>query len=282
MTYLDPKNDLTFKKIFGEHPEILMDFLNAILPLPTNQQIIELSYLQAEQTPVIPLFKNSIVDVKCVDSIGRIFIVEMQMLWTDSFANRVVFNASKALVKQLEKGEEYRNLQPVYALSLVNQNYDNNTTEYLHHYKIVNVENKNMTLNGLEFVFVELPKIKTENLPTDVRKRAWLRFFTEIKDHSTIIHQEIKNNPETLKALDLLQESAFNEEELESYDKHWDNVSIEKTILGDAKRSGINEGIEQGEFKKNLELAKNFKSLGVDIQKISKATGLSINEIEKL
>jgi hypothetical protein len=30
MKYLDPKNDLIFKKIFGEHPDILMSFLNSM------------------------------------------------------------------------------------------------------------------------------------------------------------------------------------------------------------------------------------------------------------
>ena len=29
--YLDPKNDLTFKRIFGEHPDLLIDFLNALM-----------------------------------------------------------------------------------------------------------------------------------------------------------------------------------------------------------------------------------------------------------
>lgn len=33
MKYLDPKADLTFKKIFGKHPDLLMSLLNALLPL---------------------------------------------------------------------------------------------------------------------------------------------------------------------------------------------------------------------------------------------------------
>ena len=33
MRYLDPKNDLTFKKVFGQHPHLLRSFLNALLPL---------------------------------------------------------------------------------------------------------------------------------------------------------------------------------------------------------------------------------------------------------
>jgi hypothetical protein len=31
MRYLDPKNDLTFKKVFGQHPHLLKSLLNALL-----------------------------------------------------------------------------------------------------------------------------------------------------------------------------------------------------------------------------------------------------------
>ncbi|MDR0711701.1 MAG: Rpn family recombination-promoting nuclease/putative transposase, partial [Prevotellaceae bacterium] len=36
--YLDPKNDLTFKRIFGEHPDLLKSFLNALMPLEERQR----------------------------------------------------------------------------------------------------------------------------------------------------------------------------------------------------------------------------------------------------
>ena len=32
--YLDPKEDLTFKKVFGEHPNLVASLLNSLLPLP--------------------------------------------------------------------------------------------------------------------------------------------------------------------------------------------------------------------------------------------------------
>jgi membrane protein DedA with SNARE-associated domain len=43
-----------FKKIFGEHPALLMDFLNALPPLPADGLIVALGYLAPEQIPVIP------------------------------------------------------------------------------------------------------------------------------------------------------------------------------------------------------------------------------------
>src|SRR5437868_3161288 len=111
--YLDPKADVVFKKIFGEHPHLLISFLNAVLPLAQDSPIVELWYLSSEQIPSIPAFKHTIADVKCKDAKGRVFIVEMQMNWTDSFKQRLLFGTSQAFVKQLEKGCEYKLLQPV-------------------------------------------------------------------------------------------------------------------------------------------------------------------------
>jgi len=93
MKYLDPKNDLIFKKVFGEYPDILMSFLNSTLPLPQGQEIVELEYLSPEMTPETFLEKFTSIDVRCKDSRGRQFLVEMQMDRTTAFRQRVLFNA---------------------------------------------------------------------------------------------------------------------------------------------------------------------------------------------
>ena len=51
MKYLDPKADLTFKKIFGNHPARLISLLNALLPLSEEEQIHEIKYLPTELVP---------------------------------------------------------------------------------------------------------------------------------------------------------------------------------------------------------------------------------------
>ena len=45
---------------------------------------------------------------------------------------------------------------------------------------------------------------------------------------------------------------------------------------------GMERGMEKGSKNKSIEIATNFKNLGIDIETISKATGLSKEEIEKL
>ncbi len=72
MKYLNPKADLTFKRVFGEHPDLVMSLLNALLPLTAEQEITEIEYLPLEMVPCNPLrSKNSIVDVRCKDKNGH-------------------------------------------------------------------------------------------------------------------------------------------------------------------------------------------------------------------
>ena len=247
MRYLDPKNDLTFKRVFGEHPHLLKSFLNSLLPLETPIDTIE--YLPAELVPEIPVFKNSIVDVRCVDLLGRQFIVEMQMLWTDSFKSRVVFNASKAFVRQIERGKEYNELQPVYSLNIINENFEPDLVEYLHHYKIVHILHSNKVIPGLEFIFIELPKFNAHKFTDKKLNVLWLRFLSEIKDNQEGLPQVFLEVPELKEATDLLKESSFTKAQLETYDKYWDGISSEKSLLSGAFDHGKIEGKIEGKME---------------------------------
>lgn len=295
MRFLDPKNDLVFKRVFGEHANILISLLNALLPLDENQTIVTLDYLPPELVPEIPIIKNSIVDVRCSDNYGRQFIVEMQMLWTDSFKSRVLFNASKAYVRQLGKGIEYMGLQPVYALSIVNEIFEKDTTTYFHHYKLVHTENNAKTIEGLQLIFVELPKFKPQNIGQKKLNVLWLRYLSEIKNGTEMMDEELlkelRSVPEIAQALELTKESAFTRAELEAYDRYWDAISTEKTLIADAemrgltmgKEQGIQIGQEQGIEHKAKETALNLKSLGkLTIEEIAEVTGLELQVVRGL
>ena len=157
MRYLDPKNDLTFKRIFGEHPHLLKSFLNGIMPFEKEDQyIVSLEYLPTELVPILPELKNSIVDVRCVDNFGRHIIIEVQLIFSDSFFSRVLFNASKTYSKQLLKKESYLNLAPVYSLNIINDDMHLEGGDFYHHYTISDKKHPDRKLNGMEFLFIEL------------------------------------------------------------------------------------------------------------------------------
>ncbi len=251
--YLDPKNDLTFKKIFGEHPDLLISFLNALMPLEEGQLIESVEYLPSELVPNNPAKKDSIVDVRCRDNRGRQFIVEMQMFWSEMFKNRMVFNASKAYVRQIGKGDSYELLQPVYGLGIINDIFDHETAEFYHHYQTVNRNNTTEVIDGLEFVMVELPKFKPENWKDKKMAVLWLRFLKEVKDMTENVSQDLLENADIRKALDICQESAFTMDELEIYDRYWDYVSTEKGIADSAKKEGRAEGWVEGKMEGKAE-----------------------------
>ena len=243
MKYLDPKADLSFKKVFGEHPDLVISLLNALLPFNTpEEEITNVEYLPAELVPENPLRKNSIVDVRCRDARGRQFIVEMQMIWSPEFEQRVPFNAAKAYVRQLDGGEDYRLLEPVYSLNLVNEIYEPGMPEYYHYYRLVHVEHTEKVIEGLHLVFVELPKFTPRTYSEKKMQALWLRYLTEINEDTREIPTELLANPDIRKAITQIEESAFTKGQLYSYEKFWDTISVEKTLFNSGKREGLQEG----------------------------------------
>jgi predicted transposase/invertase (TIGR01784 family) len=288
--YFDPKNDMLFKRVFGEHENLLRSFLNAMLPLPEDAPIVSLEYLTPEQVPEVPgLFKNSIVDVKCKDSTGRIFIVEMQILWSPSFQQRMIFNGSKAYVKQLKVGMPYSDLRPVYALALINGIFDKNTDDFYHHYQIVNLENTTKKLEGLEFVFVELPKFKAKT-PVDKRMQAkWLRFLSEVNENTQTLDAELMDDADIASALDLVKVAKLTEAEIAAYHDREDKVRIELSIHADLERGRVEgkaegkaEGLVEGRHAGALEIAKHLLAAGMAAQSVAAATQLSLDDVKRL
>lgn len=290
MRYLDPKADLTFKKVFGEHPDLVISLLNALLPLETGEEVMEIEYLPAELVPENPLRKNSIVDVRCKDKCGRQYLVEMQMVWSPEFQQRVLFNASKAYVRQVKTGEEYELLQPVYSLNLVNDVFEPELEGFYHYYKMVHVEHSEKVIDGLHLIFVELPKFNPRNYSEKKMQVLWLRYLTEINEQTREIPAELMENPEIKKAVSVLEESAFTDAQLLGYEKFWDIISVEKTLYGSGWRRGVKEGREEGmkagkakgEAEMQRKIACNLKRVGLPLDVIIQTTGLTAKEIDIL
>lgn len=271
--FLDPRSDVVFKKIFGQHPELIKSFLNNILPLPEGRFIESLEYLTPEQSPRIPAMKNTIVDVKCTDQKGRIFIVEMQMSWSKSFMQRFLFGTSKAYVQQLESGKTYSTLCPVYGVALLNEVFEKETEEWFHHYRLTHTKNVDKTLEGIELLFLELPKFNPKTFEHRKIGVLWLRFLRETKELESI-PAEFKDSPEVLKAIELSEESAYTKAELEAYDEYLDAIRVEQTVREDSYEEGVQ--------KTTLAIAQKMLVKGKNIEEISELTGLSVKEIEQI
>lgn len=275
--FLDPKSDIVFKKIFGQHPALIKSFLNNVLPLPEGHLIESVEYITPEQAPRIPAMKNTIVDVKCLDETGRIFIVEMQMTWTPTFVKRFLFGTSRAYVQQLDAGESYDTLCPVYGLALVNRVFDEETEDCFHHYRMTNVKDMDKALEGIELVFVELPKFNPQTWAHRKLGALWLRFLREMGTLREI-PPEFQESPELLKAVTLAEEASYTKGELDAYDYYLDALRVEKAIRHDAYAEGREEGHREAMEK----FASQLIGEGFGAEKISQLTGLSVEEVQTL
>ena len=279
MMYLDPKADLTFKKIFAKHPDLLISLLNSLLPLSDEEQIVEIKYLPNELVPELYGRKNTIVDVLCQDVSGRKFCVEMQMEWSNAFMQRVLLNASKLYVTQLQKAEEYETLKPVYSLNLVNEIFEKDMPDcFIHNYRIVHDKDTKKVIEGLHFTFIELPKFTPHTFLEKRMSVLWLRFLTEIDSDTREVPADLLESPEKSKALEEVKVSSFTDAELRTYDKFWDTIRTEKTLLKDK----YEKGMEKGAIDEKIATAQRLLAMGLSVDQVATATQLTLEHIEKL
>ena len=277
--YLSPKADLTFKLVFAEHKDLMMSLLNALLPLAENAPITSIEYETPELVPEMNGGKNSVVDVRCKDALGRQFLVEMQMNWDDEFKKRIIMNASKAVMKQVGKAELFTLIQPVFSLNLLNDKMKGEAPdEFYHDYAILNVDHPERSLDYLRFVFVELPKFKPRNIMEKKMAVLWLRFLTEINEDTQEAPAELLENDDIRKALSIVEKSAMSEAQLYAYERFWDEVNRSHVL----KENSFKEGEKRGEMKKAIEIAKKLKLQGMSDTDISSLTGLGLDEVSEL
>ena len=119
MQYYDPKTDVVFKKVFGTHKNLTISLLNAVLQLDGEKQIKDVEYLPSEILPLMGGKRSSAVDVRCQDSNGDYFIVEMQMYWSSDFLRRVLYNCAKVYASLYSKGEEHYKVKKVFSVNIL-------------------------------------------------------------------------------------------------------------------------------------------------------------------
>ena len=180
MTFLNPKTDFAFKKIFGsiQSKEILISFLNAMLY--QDQAIIEdLEIINPYQPAQIATLKDTFFDVKAKLKNGTSVLVEMQVLNIKAFSQRILFNATKAYSTQLQLGAGYRTLKPVIALTITDFIMFPETDFVISKFVFQEVKCElNWNADHLQFFFVELPKFdkKLEELETIADRWIYSRF----------------------------------------------------------------------------------------------------------
>ena len=286
MKYLDPKADLTFKKIFGNHPKRLISLLNALLPLSEEEQIHEIEYLPTELVPENNSYRYAITNILCTDAKSNKFCVVIRIEWSDAFQLRVQFLASELYVNPAIKQVKYFAQYPTYSLNLISDTFKYNTPDFIHNYHVVYDKDTHKVIEDLHFTFIELPKFTPHSIADKRMMVLWLRFLTEINSNTKDIPADLLNDPEIGKAVEELEISGFSDAELRAYDKFWDSVSVERTLIDDSyqkgKEEGRAEGLEKGMNQRSLEIARKMLAQGMDEAMVMDMTGLTAEEIKQM
>jgi len=273
--FLDPKNDVAFKKIFGteKNKDILIHFLNDLITFKQKSPIKEVTFLKTTQDPEIAVSKTSIVDILCEDEKGNTYIVEMQIAKEKGFEKRAQYYASKAYVSQMHVGGQYEDLKEIIFLAISGFVMFPNKSDYKSDHVMLDKKSLENDLKDFSFTFLELPKFNKDIDQLSNMTDKWAYFFKHAGEVSEQDLPRLVGHDLIIeKAYEELNRFSWNKEELFTYDQ------AEKYAW--AYKASMEQKRDEGRAEERKLIAKNLLVSGIDIQTISAATGLSKEEID--
>ena len=290
-------NDYAFKRLLGseENKPLLQDLLECILDL-TSQQVLGLEFMDKELTKEEFSDKTGILDVKLKLIDGTVIDIEIQASWNASFVKRTLFYWAKMYTADFKAGESYDKLHRCIAINIIADSFKLN--DAIHSEYLLQEKTAHTTLTDvLEVHFLDLQaakKAKEEGKAVGKRSQLinWLRFIgaTNKKERAMIAT--------TSPVLQMLNEKidilTLSPTERKLYESRMklksDITTISETQfsagvergLAEGKSLGLAEGEVRGSRQKALETARNLLVIGLSIENIAKATGLTVQEVETL
>ena len=271
--YINLMVDWSFKRVFGTevNKDILIEFLKAIFP---QFAITDITYIPTEQLGIMEDDRKAIFDVLCKTEDGKTFLVEMQRGAQKHFFERALYYTSfpimkqgkKAIAKEEEKGKDPWDfsLDGVFFLGILDFKYEQDErTE--HRYQLLETKTLKRMTDKLEFVFVEVAKFnKSEDeLETDLDKWLYL-----LKNMSTLLERPAALRDRVFGRLfDVAEYARLDDEERKNYVEAMNTARDTYNMIAYALE------------KRTYEIARNLLAMKLDIDSISKATGLTKDEI---
>ena len=258
--------------------DILEGFLSELLKI----DIIIVELLESESNQEYNSDKFNRVDVLAKDETGTMILIEVQYERELDYFHRILFGSSKLVTQYFKKSEKYSEIKKIVTVHIVYFDIGNGKDYF---YKgmtqFIGIYQKDMLelsqsqrdlfkIGKVEDIFPQNYIIRVGNFNNDVKNPfdEWVYFLKngDIKDNF-----KAKNIMEAKEKLDVLK---LNENERTEYDNYLESLSYQKSVIETAKIEGKIEG--------KIETAIKMRNDGLSNDVISKYTGLTIEEIEKL
>ncbi len=270
------RNDVIFRAIFGyeKNEKLLISLLNAILGLTGDKKIVSLTFLNAFNIKEYLKDKLTILDVKAVDGTGVRFDVEMQVAPDKSYLQRIMYYLDRLFTEQLKQGDPYEKLCKAISISILDFIFFEEEGDLHNIYRFLNVKSKRELTDLKELQFIELPKFKKDKPKRDMSKfEKWLlalKFGEIYASDLENLPEELKEEEEIVMALHELVRAS--------------NDDMIREILEMRSKARHDEAsrLYQAKMEGKEDVAKNLLEMDMPIEKIAKATGISVEEIKKL
>jgi predicted transposase/invertase (TIGR01784 family) len=281
MKFVDIKNDIAFRKIFGNEnkKEILISFLNAVLKLENQNKIKTITLLNPFQLPKIQGLKVTVIDVKATDEKGNIFIIEMQLTDKKGLDKRIQYYGAKGYSSQIESGDEYLKLKPMIFIGILDFDYFE-SPNYISRHLIMDSETGERKFKDLEFNFIELQKFTKELSQFDNLVDKWI-YFIKNSENLEVMPENI-NDSGLLTAYKDAEKHNWTKEELEEYEYAQMREQDERGEIELAIELAEERAEVRAKQKERMEIAKEMIIDNESIEKIVKYTKLERVTIEKL
>lgn len=282
MYKVNPRVDLAFKKIFGveENKDLLISLINSIVS--KKDQVKEVTLLNPYNPKNFLNDKLSVLDIKAKGENGKMFNIEIQVTDEADYDKRALYYWSKLYEGQLKEGSRYSELNKTIGIHILNFTGITDTNEYHNVFQLRDEKSGLIYFKDMELHTIELNKFAynaKEELSDIVKKvknslDIWVAFLTR-NDllNKNKLPKELNNN-ELKKALNVLEVINLSDEEREEYENRLNWLRIEA--------SAVKRAEERGKEERNIEIAKNLLIRNIDKNIVAEATGLTVEEIEKL
>ena len=288
---MPPTNDYVFCRLFGsvDNKNILISLLNSIL---NGNPFIKDACIDPTEFKKTQLNGKTIrLDVKATTDDGTIINVEMQCFNLKNLIERAVYYQSMMLRDSTIKAGESYDVIPNQISIWITPNSFTDRHACIHQVLWMFEQNKIDPIEvatDMQRIFIielsKLEKYEADNVGDMFKK--WMEFLKDplnVPDEY-LEDKEMNEAMEYLKYLSQDDESRsdYNYRQLQLSDVNSGMTEHYKKGLREGKEEGLREGEKKGENKKAIEMAKKMLSDGMSMDIITKYSGLSIEEIEKL
>lgn len=279
--YINPHTDFGLKRLFGSecNTELLISFLNTIFH--GKQNIQKVTYINSESRP-------GFFVVRCENDKGEKFIVEMQNVYQEFFKDRTIYYSTFPIREQAQRGGDWDfHLNPVYTIGLLNFNFADgleNAKRWHHEVKLMEVDTHEVFYDKLTYIYVEIPKFDKKESELESMYDKWMYV---LKNLSNLMQRPAALQERVFTRLfEQAEISKFDKQELKLYEDsvnaYRDIVNAIRTAEKKKYAEGRAEGRAEGEKEAKEKIASNLLALGVPIETIIQASGLSEEEIKNI